>query len=464
MYNKSKNKILFAIFIAIILLIIFILILSVYSSKEKANVEEYKISLNNTIYDKEYNFISLKNDSLLKKEWDGNYYLYEKNTSLKYELGTEPVFYDKNKNSLTIYGNIFQVFLNGETTERRHKTVVNSFSDFQFFKLSDRNYLIVGNVIKNENLSSEKYLIVSINKAGNATLLNDQLNIKTINPLILSVGDVKFDIANEKLLIDDTEIDLKKINGSSNEYVEKEEIKEEEKNENLPNDEESNNDSGSQIYNEIMNQIININGLLSSNPSNKTNLYKNISLRNVNVGASYLDVSYSIIDPENKYLSVFLTLEDENGDEEFYYLDKNSLNYRINNLLPNKQYILSINYIVQGSSNSVTADSVIVLTNNDPTSVRIIKIDGKNITYKVKMYNEYEFSSAIVALTNCESSEYVDFNKLDVGNALSNNGDTGELSLGNDYTNDYVCLQLTSVKDIDQKDIIINSYHKVKLK
>ena len=481
MYNKSKNKVLFAVFILVILLIIFILVLSVYNTREKSNVEEYKVSLNNAIYDRDLSYIALKDDATLKKEWDGNYYLYEKNNSKRYELGTKPVLYDKSKNQVTIYGNVYQVFSNGDITEKKGKTVVNSLSDFQFFKLDDREYLVIGSNIKNENFSTENYLLISIDKAGNATLLNNMVNIKTINPLILSIGNVNFDIANEKLVIGEETVDLKKINGSTNEYVEEEKETEEKEEINIDNSSDNSTNSNgnnstnngntggnagssnSEVYNEIINQIINISGLVS-NTSNKTNLYKNISLRGINVGASYLDVTYSIIDPEDKYLSVFLTLEDEEKNINYYYISKEDTNYRIPGLIPNKQYKLSINYIAQGNSSSVVADSIIALTSTDPTSVRLTKINGNKLTYKVKMYNEYEFESANVVLTNCEDSSYLGINDLNIANALSINGDVGEFTLDENYDGDYICLKLTSVKDVDNNDININSYHKVKIK
>ena len=464
MYNKSKNIILFAVFIIIILLITLILIFSVYRAKEKANVEEYKISLNNIAYDKQYSYVSLEKEAILKKEWDGNYYLYQNNRSLKYELGTEPVFYDITKNEVSIYGDVYQVFSNGEIAQKQGKTVIKSVSDFQFFKLNDRKYLIVGDSIKNENFSTTNYLIVTIDKAGNASFLNNSVNIKTINPLILSIENVKFDIANEKLIFGEKEIDLKKINGSTNEYVEEEIIEQKPENNDTNNSDNNSSDNNSNDkYNEIINQIINIGGL-NNTSSNKTNLYKNVSLRTVGIGASYLDVAYSVIDPEDKYLSVFLSLEDENNNSEYYYLSKEATNYRISGLFPNKQYKLSINYIVHGSSNSITADSVVALTSSDPTSVRLTKIKGNTVTYKVKMYNEYEFYSANVVLTSCDGTEHLGINPLNIQNALSNDGDTGDFTITSDYLYEYVCLKLDSVKDINGNDITMNSYHKVKIK
>lgn len=475
MNNKPKNKILFAIFILVVLLIIFILVLSVYSTKQNSNIEEYKISLNNVAYDKELSYISLKKDAVLKKEWDGNYYLYENNNSNKYELGTFPVFYDKSKNQLTIYGTVHQIFASGETSEKQEKTVLNNLSDFQFFKLSDRQYLVTGSSITNENFTTSNYLIVVIDRAGNATLLNNSMNIKTINPLVISIGDVKFDIANEKLIIEEEEVDLKKVNGSTNEYVEKEEDKKPPKedsfdvpsnnnsiNNNNSNNNINNNSSNSQIYNEIINQIINISGI-TSNVSNKTNLYKNISLRSVNIGASYIDITYSIIDPQNKYLSVFLVVKDENKNINHYYLNKETTNYRILGLTPNKQYDISINYIAKGSSNSVVADSIVALTSTDPTSIRLIEVNGTKLKYKVKMYNEYAFDSANVVLTDCQNSEYLGLRDINIQNALSNNGDIGEFNLDPNYSEQYVCLKIKSAKDSNGNEITINSYHKVKI-
>lgn len=482
MYNKSKNKVLFAIFILIILLIIFVLIMTVYSSKEKSIIEEYKISLNNAIYDKDYNYIVLDSDATLKKEWDGNYYLKEDSSSLKYNVGTEPVFFEKTKNQLTIFGNVYQVLSDGEIVEKNDKVVVNDVSNFQFFKLSDRKYLIVGKSIKSEDVSTSNYLLVSLDKAGNATLLNNDINIKTINPLLINTGDVVFDVANEKLIISDKEINLKKINGSTNEYVEKPKEEPADSNNNINNNVNNNvnnntNNTGnvsvnngvnndSYIYNEIINQLINISGLISSSKNN-VNLYKNISLRSTNAGSTFIDVEYSIIDPESKYLSVFLVLKDENGISSTYYISKDASYFRISGLSPNKQYELSIQYTVIGNSNPIVADALVVLTNSDPTSVRVTQLNGNILTYNVKIYDEYQFSAANVLLTDC-SNNILGIADLNIQNALSWSGEQGNfvlnletLSVNTEY---YVCLNLTNVKDINGQDITINSYHKVKIK
>lgn len=474
MYNKSKNSILFVIFIFIVLLIISILIISVYNSK-KEDTEEYKISSNSITYDENYSYVSISEESLLKKEWNDNYYLtFDSN---KYSLGTEPVIYDKSKNQVIVYGNVYQVYSTGDITKKTQKTVISNVTEFQFFKLNDRKYLIIGDSIGNNEFSTKNYLIVSIDKSGNALLLNNELNVKTINPLVINIGDAKFDVANEKLIIGEQEIDLKKINGSTNEYEEKNDEEyvqnpvPDEENQNSSNSGASNNstNNNSQIYNDIVNQIVNITGILSN--QNKTNLYKNISLRGVNIGATYLVVNYSIVDPEDKYLSVFITLIGEDDNHVNYYIDKNSSAYRITGLDPNSQYKVEISYVVSSSTESVVADSVVVLTNSDPTKVRITKIkDGIDYYYNVKMYNENEFSSANVVLTDCNGSvlTYDDgskiSNSLDISNSLTASGSTGVFNnvIVPDGT-EYLCLELADVYDSYGILLDNNSYHKIKV-
>lgn len=465
MYNKSKNGLLFAVFILIILIIVSILVISVHNTRQN-DIEEYKISLNSSIYDKNYSYISLDNDAILKKEWDGNYYLYSNDKSSKYELGTEVVLYDKAKKQVNIYGTVYQVYSNGDISKKTKKTSISKLDEFQFFKLNDRKYLVVGNSITGNDFNTNNYLIVSIDKGGNALLLNNDVNIKTIHPLILSVGNNKFDIANEKLLIGDETIDLKKINGSTNEYVVEEEP---EPNDNSKSDNNSNSNNNNtnnvtnntNVYNDIIRQIINISGLITNDKDNNLNLYKNVTLRNVTPRASYIDIAYSVIDPEDKYLSVFLTLStsDDQNKIEKYYLNKQSNSYRISGLEPNKQYEVSIRYLSRDSIGETIADSVIVTTNTDPTEVRIIEINENVFTYKVKMYNEYEFEKAYVALTNCNANKISEQKEINIDGALSQDGDVGTLTLDNANENGFVCLQLYDKEGAQAK----TSYHRIKI-
>lgn len=109
----------------------------------------------------------------------------------------------------------------------------------------------------------------------------------------------------------------------------------------------------------------------------------------------------------------------------------------------------------------MVADSVKVLTSNDPTVLRINKIVGNQIYYKIKMYNEYSFSSAIVLIDDCGVGNLSQTLSLDIASALSIDGYNNSVIL--EELPEYVCLQLIDVKDAYDNDLTINSYHKIKL-
>ena len=123
---------------------------------------------------------------------------------------------------------MFKVLLDGQVEKYSKDTTIKNTSEDAFYKIADREYLMISNSIKNESgsISTSKYLYIIIDKSGNTLLLNNEIYARTINPIVLSTSSYRFDIANEKLIVGNEEINLKDIIGSTNEYVEKEEEKE----------------------------------------------------------------------------------------------------------------------------------------------------------------------------------------------------------------------------------------------
>ena len=128
---------------------------------------------------------------------------------------------------------------------------------------------------------------------------------------------------------------------------------------------------------------------------------------------------------------------------------------------------LTLNYKQSNSNGPLIADSVIVLTNNNPTKVRIVQIDDENIRYQIKMYNEYEFEKADVVLTDCNGNQL--YGPVSIEGADAAVGYNGIMSIqtiktradGNDLN--WLCLGLENVEDVNGEYIIINSYHKIKI-
>lgn len=218
----AGNKMNFTMFVFIVLIIIFMIIIAVVNGLKNTK-EKYEISSSACVYDYKANYIELENDSLISKKWTGNYYLKEDETKKEYKLGNYSVVYDRKKKSLDLFGTFYEVKKGGDIVKILDHNFINSTMQDKFYKISDRRYLIIGKNIKNNtgSLSTENYLIVIIDKSGNALLLNNEINAKTINEMIISTDDFEFDVANEILKYNDEIINLKKIIGSSNQYIQR---------------------------------------------------------------------------------------------------------------------------------------------------------------------------------------------------------------------------------------------------
>lgn len=431
----AGNKKRFALFAIIIITIIILLITSLRLAL-KHEPEQYKIESNITLYDSDYVPIKTEEEATINKKWDGNYYLTLNNSKSTYKLNKKVVSFNETKSKVTLYGEVFKVLFDGQVEKYVKDTEIKNNSGDQFYKIADRQYLLISDSIRNESgsISTSKYLYVIIDKSGNTLILNNQIYAKTINPIVLTTSSYKFDIANEKLLVGSNEIDLKKIIGSSNEYKEKEPEEEPEENRNEDKEdskdkvehEQNNNNNGNQNsniqngegtavgnQNTQNNQNNNSNsgsnvqgggqsgGITNSN-TNKTPLSKSVSLRGAIATSSYIDIEYAVQDPEHKYQTVYAFVEAV-GYENMIALDKNATTYRLTDLEPNTEYKITLGY------KQITADNEIEDQIEDVLSVRTTRINTKlditkvlagkqKVYFNLKLDQNYAFDYAKVAL------------------------------------------------------------------
>lgn len=424
----AGNKKRFAIF-AIIIIIIIILLITCLRLALNHEVEEYRIESNVTLYDSEYEPLQPEEAGTIIKKWDGNYYLTLDNTNETYKLNPEVVSYNGNNSQVTLYGDVFKVLLDGQVEKYSKDTTIRNTSEDAFYKIADRQYLMISNSIKNESgsISTSKYLYIIIDKSGNTLLLNNEIYARTINPIVLSTSSYRFDIANEKLIVGNEEINLKDIIGSTNEYVEKEEEKDMDWQNLIPeyNGETSENGSdnsgngqnadGSVINNQGGAQsgtnagtsgnagnggdtIINN----SNSSTNQTPLSKSVSLRGAIATSSYIDIEYAVQDPQNRYQTVYAFVEAV-GYENTIALDKNATTYRLTDLEPNTEYKITLGY------KEITEDNEVVDNIEDVLSVRTTKINAsiditrvgtgsKKVYFNLKLDQNYAFDYAKIAL------------------------------------------------------------------
>lgn len=427
----AGNKKRFALFAIIIITIIILLITSLRLAL-KHETEQYKIESNITLYDSDYVPIKTEEEATINKKWDGNYYLTLNNSKSTYKLNKKVVSFNEAKSKVTLYGEVFKVLFDGQVEKYVKDTEIKNNSGDQFYKIADRQYLLISDSIRNESgsISTSKYLYVIIDKSGNTLILNNQIYAKTINPIVLTTSSYKFDIANEKLIVGSNGIDLKKIIGSSNEYKEKEpeentnEDKEDSKdkveheqnnnnngnqnsniqngegtavgNQNTQNNQNNNSNSGSNV------QGGGQSGGITNSNTNKTPLSKSVSLRGAIATSSYIDIEYAVQDPEHKYQTVYAFVEAV-GYENMIALDKNATTYRLTDLEPNTEYKITLGY------KQITADNEIEDQIEDVLSVRTTRINAKlditkvlagkqKVYFNLKLDQNYAFDYAKVAL------------------------------------------------------------------
>ena len=473
----SGNKMNFTIFAFIVLIILVILCTAVVMVL-RTDKEEYDVLSTSSIYDKNYNYIELENDAKISKKWTGNYYLKENTTKKEYNLGNYAVSFNKNQKTLDLYGNFYQVLKGGDISKISGYNTVSGNVQSQFYKIDDRKYLIVARNIKNDtgSLSTQNYLIVIIDKLGNALLLNNEINAKTINEMIISTDDFQFDVANEVLTYNDENINLKKIIGSTNEYVKPEEEKTENQND-VTNETEvaevenggtttstttstttrqdststtviqNGGDSGNtkqdtswvgSLNSWIQKVASGFQSIYNGNSGKKedTTLTKSIALNSLSAETTSLDINYTVKDPENKYNVVYAIVSD--GTKSYSIsLDKNATSYKLTGLEPNKNYSVEIGYkvIYSDSSTDEKVEYTMTVKTKEPTeNLAITKVSTDKIYYTLKLDSNFVYDAGAKLVIYNNDSVYSEI-KLTSGNLekAASSGYSGSFSIPDEY-------------------------------
>lgn len=441
-YNsKTKRTILIVVALCIGIIVIFSLFL-----KKAIDVGKsvYEISSGSILFDKDENMITTSGDATLRIKWGGDYYLIYNDKN--YDLGSHAVIYNSNSGDISLYGKFYEVSSNGKVNTKRGENKIKSSVNSKFYKLADRKYLIIDRTIESSDSSfvTSNYLLVHLDKMGNATLLNDKTSYKTISPTVLRTSAYTFDIANEKLNFGGEDIDLKKIIGSTNEYDE--DAYNLNGNDSTDSDDTGGNGSsngngssdangsgngngtggtgesgsngttnGSGITSGInsngttagSSSSFNSNSGTSNGVSNSTvesiiNATKNTSVIRVVSGIDNISVDYVVYDPDNEYKSVYVEVENTvNSNVNVVYLSKTDTNLVIRDLTPNVYYNLKFKYTYYDKNNNLkeyTFDEVGLHTTLPEIYLGVTKISGNKLYYKISFDKSYTVTGGTINL------------------------------------------------------------------
>lgn len=463
----GKNKRNIGIIIGICIL--FAVIFSFFLIKEiKLSKIRYELEKSTVLFDIDKNTILLNDTGIIKKKWGKKFFLLYNDE--QHDIGSHVIAFNNNEISLYLYGEFYQINKNSEVEITKEETILNNLGISRFYKIADRKYLLVDQNIRtsDEALKTTNYLVVELDKQGNAILYNNSLNLKVFSATKILTSTYTFDIANELLIFDNEEVDLKKILGTTNEYKEDDnknkptdktpdDNKDEDGdggsggsgqggNENPPADTPGGNGSGQGGTNQPGNSGTG-NG---ENDDTGENPDKDVETQEPNTGTdvtpgeiinntsytsiirvipytSSISIDYVIYDKQEKYLSTFVEVR-SNNNVQTIHLPKSSTNITLTKLNPGTNYELTFKYTHLNEDVVMTET---IDTQNVKTLIPTITLVGtkttsKKIEYKISI-SSYQIDSATLKLY--VNNEYTGISKEVSGSNITGGIDISKISL-----------------------------------
>ena len=437
---KNKRNIGIIIGISIIIIIMFSLVIKLFLSSDK---KEYTVHDGALVFDKDKSIIKVTEDSTIKKKWNNKYYLKFKDNN--YELGNTAISYNEKTGEIILYGKYYEIGSGDLIDVTDGETVIKSSVITKFYKLADRKYLVVDKDIKTSDglLSTNEFLMIDLDKVGNATLVNHKVNLKAFAATSIVTSNYTFDIANEILTYGSNKIDLKKIIGSSNTYTKEDLIPEE-------NDNSSSNNGVTNITDNTTggNDATGDNkGTDNGKNNNSGNVIEEIkkatkrtSVISVTSSVSKIVVDYVVYDPYNEYTNVYMEVEEAGSNKiNTIYLNKNDTRYEFTNIFPNTNYRIKFKYSYIEDGNEVidTFDDITIATKRPKVNIKATNVSFGKINYLITTDNSYNIDHGTLKV-------YVNNEEVYSG-GISIDGFPGKIEV-NAVSGDYIELLLTDVE------------------
>ena len=407
----GKNKRSFIIIVILSVLVVVIFSLFIYKYVKTAKIE-YKIDAGTILQDVDKNYLTIDSDAKLKIRWSGNYYLIYNDE--KINLDKKVITYNSITGQMKLYGKFYEISKDGKVMENRDETILANTSEPKFYKIDDREYLLVATKLNSDDYSIEanNYLLVELDRAGNAKLSNDRINLKTISPTKLITSKYMFDINNEILNFGEYDIDLKKIIGSTNQYQNPDELSDGKTNEvpgetngndNVPGNETGGGGAaGGQVVpgvGDVVNKddsgdILDIAELLSK--------VKMTSIIRIVEGITTIDIDYVVYDPYDEYGNVFVEVISA-GQNYTKDLSKTETHITLDKLEADKEYKLKFVYTTfvtdqetgERISKLHTFEEFDLKTKVPEYSISVYRLSkvSKMLEYKIDLEDDYNISS-----------------------------------------------------------------------
>ena len=447
---KNKRNIGIIIGISVIIIIMFSLIIKLFLSHDH---REYLVDTGSLVFDKDKTIVKLDKSGIIKKKWNNDYYLTYNDKSIL--LGAAAISYNEDTGKIVLYGKYYEIGAGDDIVVTDGETEIKSSALTKFYKLADRKYLVIDKEIKTTDglLSTTDFLLVDLDKVGNATLTNHKVSLKSFGGTTIVTSNYTFDVQNEILTYGSNKIDLKKIIGSSNTYTKEELIPDENgggTSDNVTNIGDNTSGSGNSGG-------TGSGGTNEGNGSSNTVIEevkkatKRTSVISTNSTTNKITIDYVIYDPKKEYTSVYMEVNEEGTNKiDTIHLTASDTKYEINNLFPNTKYNLTFKYSYLDEENNLKTDvfdNISVTTKKPKINLKVTNISNGNIKYLITTDNTYNIEKGTIKV-------FIN-NELVSSSTISINGNTTESININPVSGDLIEIQITDVTSGDRiiKDV-----------
>lgn len=178
--------------------------------------DQYAMEIGSLVYDNAYRRINLEGNGEVRRELNGNWNL-KVDGGEKYDLGKKTVAYEPQSGSLKVFGGGWQFKEDGTVVKLSNFEEI-PLTESGFIKLSDRKYVLVGDDIHDASgkVTADGFLYIIADKAGNAHMMNDVMNVTSMDEMILNEGDFQYNIAEETLALGENVVDLQSVMSALN--------------------------------------------------------------------------------------------------------------------------------------------------------------------------------------------------------------------------------------------------------
>ena len=422
----KKNKTFIIALSALTILVLAVIIGFIIVKIGKTTVK-YDILSSSFVYNSSKELISIKEDAYAKRNVFDNYYVVLEDE--KVSVGSKPVFYNERTREIKLLGTFYEVSKNGEVTKYNGETIIESVNTPRLFKISDRRYLVIAPVIRTDDnsLHANDYLLVDIDRAGNAYLYNNNVNIKTFSDLVLVTDAFRFDVSREYLIIDKETIDLAKVNGSTNEH-DRTII---DNGDGDGNGGEGEGGNPATPENEVLEPEI-----IERYVSRKT------TITGLETTDKEIKVDYVVYDPFNEYEEVYVNVYANGALVGKYNLGIALTSLTISSLKAYTNYSLEFYYSYRddaGILRTIQFDTAKVMTKKIKASLSLEKVSDSVVRYILIVEGGYRLDSASVEMYI--DDKLVGTDVVNTTQAATESGYKGSITY--EGTGDFVTLKLT---------------------